>query len=206
MNRTVRFTVTGWALWLPLLVALPAAQAAVVSGAQVALLPVTSTQATGAAFSIEVFLDAADAPGSRPGLFGGEIVIDFDPALLAWTGFATQGPVTLFSAPVMGNAGGRQTVTLGFENAPESGIIGSFQFIAIGPAGSIATIGLDDADQFFGSFISYVPTQQPFYPLFHGASVTIVPIPAAAWLLGSALGLLACWRRHAAAAREPAAG
>lgn len=194
---------------LPLLLALPAAQAAVLPAAQVALLPVTSEQATGAAFSIEVFLDAADAPGSRPGLFGGEIIIDFDPALLAYAGFTPQGGVTLFSAPATGTDGDRQTVALGFENAPELGVIGSFQFIAIGPAGSIATIGLDDADQFFGSFISYVPTQQPFYPLFQGASVSIVPVPAAAWLLGSALGLLACWRRQVLAARPdrgPAAG
>ena len=203
MNRS------GLIVLLPLLAAMPAAQAAVVSAAQVALLPATAEQATGAAFSIEVLLDAADAPGSRPGLFGGEIIIDFDPALLAWTGFTPQGPVTLFRAPEVGSAGGRQTVTLGFENAPELGIIGSFQFIAIGAAGSIVTVGLEDADPFFGSFISYVPTQQSFYPLFHGASLAIVPVPAAGWLLGSALGLLACWRRQslaALAARVPAAG
>jgi hypothetical protein len=203
MNRT------GLILLLPLLAGMPAAQAAVVSAAQVALLPATAGPATGAAFSIEVFLDAADAPGSRPGLFGGEIIIDFDPALLTWTGFTPQGPVTLFSGPEVGSAGGRQTITLGFENAPELGVIGSFQFIATGAAGSLATIGLDDAKQFFGSFISYVPTQQPFYPLFHGANLTIVPVPAAAWLLGSALGLLACWRRQslgASPARVPAAG
>jgi hypothetical protein len=203
MNRT------GLIVLLPLLAAMPVAQAAVVSAAQVALLPATAEQAAGAAFSIEVFLDAADAPGSRPGLFGGEIIIDFDPQLLTYSGFTPQGPVTLFSAPVVGASGARQTVRLGFENAPELGVIGSFQFIAIGPAGSLATIGLADADDFLGSFISYVPTQQPFYPLFHGASVAIVPVPAAAWLLGSALGLLACWRRQSLAARPgrvPAAG
>lgn len=203
MNRT------GLIVLLPLLAALPVAQAAVLPAAQVALLPATAEQATGAAFSIEVFLDAADAPGDRPGLFGGEIIIDFDPELLAWTGFTPQGPVTLFRAPEVGSAGERQTITLGFENAPELGTIGSFQFIAIGPAGTLATIGLDDADQFFGSFISYVPTQQPFYPLFQGAGVTVVPVPAAAWLLGSALGLLACWRRQSLSARRarvPAVG
>ncbi|MCC5793693.1 MAG: hypothetical protein JJT85_03025 [Chromatiales bacterium] len=172
------------------------AQAAVFSAANLSLLPADNTVISGEAFELELFLDAADAPGSRPGLFGGEIVVDYDPVLFSFVSFSTQGTSTLFSGPSAGSQGGRQTVTLGFENAPEIGVVGIFEFVALGPAGSGGSFGLADADEFFGTFVSYLPTVQAFYPGFTGAEVAIVPLPAAAWLFASALGLIVVWRRQ----------
>jgi len=187
---------------LLLLVPLTGAQAAIVSTGSLALLPADSTVIEGEGLSLALWFDAEDAPGARPGLFGGQIVIDFDPLVLSFSGFTPEGGVTLFSAPVIGSSAGRQTVTLGFENAPELGVVGMFEFLAVGSPGTASAIGLADADEFFGSFISYVPTNQPFYPSFTGASMSIIPLPAAAWLMGSALGLLACWRRQMLTARS----
>ena len=151
--------------------------------------PSSATVAENGAFTVDLLLDATDAPGDHPGLFGGSIVLSFDPTLLAYGGFALAEGVSYFSSPVTGTANGNQTVTLGFENAGDVGAVGTFSFTAIGSAGSIATLGIADSDQFFGTFVSQVPTNQPFYPEFIGASVEIVPLPGAAWLLVTALGI-----------------
>lgn len=168
--------------------------------ASLALVPADATVGAGATVTIDVLLDATGAPGAIPGLYGGQFVVDFDPLLLQYTSFTAGAGVSFFSPPTVGTSGSRQTVTVGFDNGKGDGTsIGFFRFVALGPPGSIATLGLADADDFFGTFISYVPTYQPFYPTFSPASVSIVPLPAAAWLLGTALGGLGLLRRRQAA-------
>lgn len=164
--------------------------------ATLSLAPASGSVAAGTAFSIDLLIDALDAPGDHPGLIGGEILVTFDPTLLTWGGFAPAGAVSLYSAPVIGSAGSLQTVSFGFDNAPDSGIAGTLGFTAIGAAGSNATLTLADADDFFGTFASYTPTYQPFAPAFEGASVAIVPIPAALWLMCPALAALSLVSRR----------
>lgn len=155
-----------------------------------------ATVGTGTSFTVDVLLDATGAPGAIPGLYGGQFVIDFDPAKLRYDLFTLAPGVSFFSSPVTGTSGGRRTVTLGFDNGAGNGSsIGTFTFTALGAPGVLATIGLADADDFFGTFISYVPTYQPFYPTFTGTQVSIVPAPAAGWLLGTALTGLVLRRR-----------
>lgn len=152
-------------------------------------------------FTVDLLLNATDAPGSHPGLFGGQVVIDFNPALLTYTGFSTS--LHLFSPVTTGSSGGKQTVTLGFDNAVDNGVVGTFSFKAIGSPQQVAGIGLADADDFMGTFVSYVPTNQAFYPTAAGTSIQIqaVPLPGAAWLAVTALGAAATrLRRRATAA------
>lgn len=173
-------------------VAAPTARAA-----SLALVPADPGVAPGSTFTIDLVLDASDAPGLHPGLYGGAIVIDFDSTLLGYDGFTLASGLTFFASPVTATNGTLQTVSFGFENAPDTGVVGTFRFIANGPAGSVATIGLVDADDFSGSFANYLDNNRRFYPVFTGADVSIVPLPAGVWLLGSALGALVARRRFA---------
>ena len=139
-------------------------------------------------------------PWTHPGLYVGSVTFDFDPALLAYQPPLTiTSPVVLQSGPTTGSAGGHSTVTVGFSNATDHSELGRIKFKAIGTAGSNATVGLSDPDTFIGSFISKLPVDHPFYPSFTGKTVliTAVPLPAAAWLFGCALGALGLRRRRA---------
>jgi hypothetical protein len=149
-----------------------------------------SSAAKDSSFLLTLGLSASDAPGDHPGLFVGSVTIDFDPGLLSYQGFTVTAPVVLQSGPTSGNAAGHTTVTLAFRNATDLSEIGKFSFKAIGNVGSNVTVGLNDADTFIGTFINKVPTDKPFRPNFNGKTVqiTAVPVPAAAWLFGTALG------------------
>jgi hypothetical protein len=60
----------------------------------------------------------------------------------------------------------------------------------LGSAGSTISFGLGDAEPFLGSFFNTDAVVKKFEPAFNGAEVSVVPIPAAAWLMMSALGIL----------------
>lgn len=161
------------------------------------------------AFQLNLNLDATGAPGANPGgLFGGNVIVQFDKTLLQYQGFAfnpAAPALAFFDAPVVSTSGNTQTVTFGFNNAPRTGLVGNFSFKAIGAVNSVASIGLADADDFMGTFISYVPTYQAFYPSFSGTQVGIsaIPLPAGVWLLGTALGSLGLRRLARPARRQP---
>lgn len=168
--------------------------------ASLTLVPANSAVARNGSITLDLVLDATDAEGPHPSLFGGEIIVDFDKTLLSYGGFTLTSGLTFFSSPVLATSGNTQTVTFGFENAPDTVKVGTFSFTAIGSVGSLATLGLADADDFSGSFINYGPPDTRFYPDFTGAQVSIVPLPAGVWLLGTAVGALAVRRQFRRAA------
>lgn len=170
----------------------------IAQAASLALMPSAGTVAQNGSFTVDLVLDAADAGGSPTGLIGGKIVVAFDTTLLTYGGFTLTGGLTYFpldGGPVLATSGNTQTVTFGFENAPDTGTVGTFSFTAAGAPGSLATLGLADADDLFGSFANYGPPNHRFYPEFAGAQVSIVPLPAGLWLLGTAVGTLVLRRR-----------
>lgn len=169
--------------------------------ASLALVPSATSVAPNGSFTVNLVLDATDAPGAHPGLYGGEIVVNFDRTLLTYDSFTLASGVSFFAPPVVATNGDTRTVSFGFDNATGTGTVGTFSFTAIAPAGSLAALGLADVDDFSGSFASYVPTYQRFYPSFTGAQVSVVPLPAGVWLLGTAIGALGlrrCRLRRAA--------
>ncbi len=171
--------------------------------ASLTLVPSANPVVQTGAFTVNLVLNAADAPGWHPGLHSGAIAVDFDSTLLAYNGFTLASGLIYFSPLAVTSSGNTQTITLGFQNAPDTGTVGTFSFNAIGPVGSLATLGLVDGDDLFGSFVNKAVSDTPYTPAFVGTQVSIsaVPLPAGIWLLGTAVGALAARRRfrHAAA-------
>jgi hypothetical protein len=166
------------------------------------LVPSAGTVVQNSTFTVDLVLNAANAPGSHPGLTSGQIIVDFDKTKLTYNSFTLGSGlnfVPLNGAPVVAISGNTQTVYIWFENAPDISTIGRFSFKAIGTPGSLATLGLVDADTFFGSsFVNKAQTDTGIFDLrFAGTAINItaVPLPAGVWLLGTALGALAARRR-----------
>ena len=184
------------------LLAISSALTAPARAASLTLMPSAGTVAKNGVFTVDVMLNATSAPGTHPGLYGGEIVVDFNKTLLTYGSFMLASGLSYFVSPVVATSGNTQTVHFGFDHATDTGKVGTFSFTAIGNPGSLSQLGLVDGDNFSGSFASYVPTYQRFYPAFTGTQVAIsaVPLPAGVWLLGTAMGALVARRRlrHAA--------
>jgi len=170
--------------------------------ASLTLVPSANPVVQTGTFTVNLVLSAADSPGWHPGLHSGAVRVDFDKTLLTYNGFSLANGLIFFAPVAVTTSGNTQTVTLGFQNAPDTGTVGTFSFRATGPVGSLATLGLADADDMFGSFVNKARTDVPYTPAFAGAQVNIsaVPLPAGIWLLGTAIGALAARRRFRPAA------
>ena len=144
---------------------------------------------------------------------GGAIDITYDPNVLSFAGFSFDsgflGPIADPALSVLpedcftsGSAGGGCAVgdgelnALGFGNAfGISGLhtVGTLTFNATGLGTTFITMAMNDEP--LGGFFSAV-TLGPQDVQFFGAKVTVVPVPAALWLLLGALGMLGGVRRR----------
>lgn len=180
--------------------------------ASVALNPETSTVDAGTTFEVDFFLDASDTAGPHAGNFCGEVRIDYDPNLLTFV--ASSAALQQLD---QGTSGDRVTISFGFSNVifntdPDAGVVGSFTFQATEELGS-TSIGITD-NLALGTFFNHadaaaddpaiIGDPNEFFPSFSPASVQVVPLPAAAWLLLSALGALGLFGRRARAANQAA--
>ncbi len=169
---------------------------ATAQAASLVLVPSASTVAPNGSFTVNLVLDATSAPGLHPGTFSGQILLDFNKTQLSYGGFAAASGVTFYLPTAVATNGNSQTVSFGFIKPGDVGTVGTFSFTALGAPGTLATLGLVDGDDFFGSsFVNKVPTDQRFTPVITGAQVSIVPLPAGIWLLGTAVGALGLRRR-----------
>ncbi|MGI9341334.1 MAG: VPLPA-CTERM sorting domain-containing protein [Gammaproteobacteria bacterium] len=173
------------------------------TAANVWLLPLTPTVAQGEDFYVRLYMSAEDAPGDHdPALITGAVLVDYAASLADYVSFSTFDPAVLDGSPLVGLTGANETVKFEFDEASDFAPVGDFVFRAMGSPGDVINFGLNDPrDRIISSFINIVGTNKTFAPNFFDASVTIIPIPlpAAGWLMLSALGLIgsrARRRRH----------
>ena len=163
--------------------------------ASVTLNPSSASVGEGGSFTVDLYMDASDIGVIDPNIYIGEVIIDFDSTLASYDGFAINAPVVLDSGPTISFDGDQQKVRVEFSEfsfAGNVGLIGTFSFTALGSAGSSIDFGAEDPF-LLGSFYRLLESNTQFTPSFTGASVQIaaaVPVPAAIWLMLSALGVI----------------
>lgn len=118
------------------------------------------------------------------GGIGGSVIMSFTPGVTL-TAFDLVAPATSAPPPI-----GSPPGTEAFETAPYVGLIGRYTFSVAQDAPNSIIFTAADSDDFFGSFVNIFGTNQSFMPLPGSATVQVIPLPAAAWMLLSALGVL----------------
>ncbi len=94
------------------------------------------------------------------------------------------------------NVGDAELNAIGFGNF--DGIIGDYvigQLTLVATQAGLGTVGLASSDSPFGGFISAADAEEMIV-VYNGASVLVVPVPAAIWLMLSALGAMGVMRRR----------
>ena len=181
------FKVKGMLTAFAALLALP------VSAATVSLQPTVASVGEGATFSVDLVLDATDAPVTSGFDFKGQgfVTVTFDQTKVAFNSFSFNSPAVQLGAITTG-AG---SVAFGVNDSSAAQTIGTFSFTALAPAGNTIGFTVADSVPVLGSFVNTNPTIVPYTPDFIGGEVNVVPIPAAAWLMLSGLGVLGGWSR-----------
>lgn len=170
------------------------------------LLPEVGTAPPGGQFAVDMWWDF-----TGEATLGGGTDVSWDPAVLSFASLVFNStPGLLDPAFTRCETGGNDPncVSPGFLNAMATGsfnglagtgplYIATITFDVVGGGGSSTAINLAEDGDIAGPFISLVTFDT--YPNieFRGASVSVVPLPAAAWLMIGGLGALLGFRRKA---------
>lgn len=167
--------------------------------ASLTLIPGAPEVQAGDIFSIELHMDATDAPGLQPGVFSGLVALRFDSTYVDFTGFSFAAPASELQAVSVNADGADDIVTFGFQGADRVGDIGTYSFAVndspdpLAAIGTIFSFAVYDANDFFDSFANEggpMGGNQTF-PIDPGnTSVSVVPLPAPLVLMLTALATL----------------
>lgn len=163
--------------------------ASTANAATVSLVSGSAFVDEGATFDINLVLDATGIGGNQPGAFNGNVTIEYDPALVSFNGFSYNSPASFNFGPMMFAEGSMQRIALDFTGAESDQSIGAYSFTALASEGT--EIAFSIIADLSAGFANEDPTNLTFEPDFENTSVSVVPLPASAWLMLSALGLVA---------------
>lgn len=173
---------------------------ATANAASVWLEPTSSTINIGDPITFDLHADFTDG-----GFSGGAIDILFNSSVLDFVGFTlasipgyftgSSGPTDCGVDPSASSCSGPDQLTTlaffslnfgtGFDGA---GVLG--QLVFNGAAAGFSSIMLRDDDAIGGGWIAAADGVTPIDVSYIGAEVTVVPLPAAAWLMLGGLGML----------------